>query len=77
MLAETGKLNFDPRLTSKRKISDSSKLSFLSEVLSLSPKVTLNISFTLPSQCHDMSLSLEEIAAEVTQNCRYDQLDGL
>ena len=38
------KSNFDPRPTSEREISDSSKLSFLSEVRNLLPKATLNIS---------------------------------
>ena len=42
------KLNFDPRPTSEREISDSSKLSFLSEVRNILPKATLNISVNLP-----------------------------
>ena len=60
-----GKSNVDSIPRSKREISDSSKLSFLSEVLNILPKATLNVSVSLP-QCENIPPSLEDIAAYVT-----------
>ena len=69
------KSNFDPRPTSEKKISDSCKLYFLSEVRNILPKATLNISVILP-QCKDIHPSLEDIAADVMENCTNDQIDS-
>ena len=62
----------DPRL--KRKISDSSKPSFLSKVCNKLPKATLNISVNLLQQ-EDIPPSLEHIAADVTENCTNNRID--
>ena len=69
------KSNFDPRPTSEKNISDSCKLYFLSEVRNILPKATLNISAILP-QCKDIHPSLEDIAADVMENCTNDQIDS-